>query len=75
MSHLRFTTKQEARRGHILKETNILATFWATRVCYLVHERGVGHEHPQVNVDGRHHAALQLVLPELHRVHVVELQH
>lgn len=41
---------------------------------YLVHESWVGHEHPQVDVDGCHHAALQLVLPELHRVHIVELQ-
>lgn len=45
----------------------------ATRV-YLVHERGVGHEDAQVDVNGRHHAALQLKLPELHRVHIVELQ-
>lgn len=41
---------------------------------YLVRERGVGHEHPQVDINGCHQAALQLVFPELHSVHVVELQ-
>lgn len=56
-----------------------LCTLWSRRggqhvFDYLVHECWVGHEHPQVDVDGCHHAALQLVLPELHRVHIVELQ-
>lgn len=44
-----------------------------TRV-YLVHERRVGHEHSEVDVNRRQHAALQLVLSKLHRVHIVELQ-
>lgn len=46
-----------------------------TRVVgHLVHDGGVGDQDPQVDVDGRHHAAFQLVLAELHGVYVVQLQ-
>lgn len=41
---------------------------------YLIHKCWVGHKHPQVDVDGRRHAALQLVLSKLHRVYIVDLQ-
>lgn len=44
-----------------------------TRV-YLVHEGRVGHQHPQVDINRCHHAALQLVLAELDGVHIVEFQ-
>lgn len=45
------------------------------RTCrYLIHKCWVGHKHPQVDVDGRQHAALQLILSKLHRVYIVDLQ-
>ena len=41
---------------------------------YLIHERRMRNEDPEVDINRRQHAALQLVLAELHRVHMVELQ-
>lgn len=40
----------------------------------LVHERRVGHENSQVNVDRCHQAAFQLILSKLHRINIVKLQ-
>lgn len=60
----------------ILQSSATLCSRWGQdNTCrYLVHERRVGHKNPKVDIDGCHHAALQLVLSQFHRVHVVELQ-
>lgn len=34
----------------------------------------MGHEDPQVDVNGRHQAALELILAKLDRVHILQLQ-
>lgn len=59
---------------HVLYKVGVAAHTGTTCLRYLVHERGVRDENPQVDVNGGHHAALQLELSELHRVHIVELQ-
>lgn len=41
---------------------------------YLVHEDWIGHQHPQIDVNWRHHAALQLVFSKLYRIYIVKLQ-